>query len=90
MFANGEMPKPTPITGQLEVRLMGCQDLLENVPDRQKRDTFTIPGTLDKTPRSLKVSGVMGASKTYTVRGNDTSSMAQFLAHICELEFQLD
>lgn len=74
MFANGEIPKPTPITGQLEVRLMGCQDLLENVPDRQKRDTFTIPGSLDKTPKSLKVSGVMGGSKTYTVRGNDTSS----------------
>ena len=72
----GEMTtiKPAPITGQLEVRLMGCQDLLENVPDRQKRDTLTIPGSLDKTPRSLKVSGVMGGSKTYTVRGTDTSN----------------
>lgn len=75
MFGNGEMPRPAPITGQLEVRLMGCQDLLENVPDRQKRDTFTIPGNLDKTPKSLKVSGVMGGSKTYTVRGTDVSSI---------------
>jgi protein kinase N len=50
-----EIPRPTPITGQLEVRLMGCQDLLENVPDRQKRDTFTIPGSLEKTPKALKV-----------------------------------
>ena len=74
MFANGEMPRAAPITGQLEVRLMGCQDLLENVPERQKRDTFTIPGSLEKTPKSLKVSGVMGGSKTYTVRGNDTSN----------------
>lgn len=71
---SGELPRPAPITGQLEVRLMGCQDLLENVPDRQKRDTFTIPGSLDKTPKSLKVSGVMGGSKTYTVRGTDTSN----------------
>ena len=55
MFANGEMPRAAPITGTLEVRLMGCQDLLENVPERQKRDTFTIPGSLDKTPKSLKV-----------------------------------
>lgn len=53
---------------------MGCQDLLENVPDRQKRDTFTIPGSLEKTPKALKVSGVMGGSKTYTVRGTDTSN----------------
>ena len=74
MFANGEMPRAAPITGQLEVRLMGCQDLLECVPDRQKRDTFTIPGSLDKTPKALKASGVMGASKTYTLRGNDLSS----------------
>ncbi len=71
---SGEIPRPAPITGQLEVRLMGCQDLLENVPDRQKRDTFTIPGSLDKTPKALKVSGVMGGSKTYTVRGSDTSN----------------
>jgi hypothetical protein len=68
------MPKSAPITGQLEVRLLGCQDLLENVPDRQKRDSFTISGGLDKTPKSLKVSSVMSSSKTYTVRGNDTSS----------------
>jgi len=74
LYGNGEIPRPAPITGQLEVRLMGCQDLLENVPDRQKRDTFTIPGSLDKTPKALKVSGVMGGSKTYTVRGTDTSN----------------
>jgi hypothetical protein len=74
LYGHGVIPRPTPITGQLEVRLMGCQDLLENVPDRQKRDTFTIPGSLEKTPKALKVSGVMGGSKTYTVRGTDTSN----------------
>lgn len=74
MFLNGDMPRPAPVTGQLEVRLMGCQDLLENVPDRQKKDTFTIPGSIEKTPKTLKVSGVMGGSKTYTVRGSDLSS----------------
>lgn len=69
-----ELSKPALITGQLEVRLMGCQDLLENVPDRQKRDTLTIPGGVDnKTPKSLKVAGI-GSSKTYTVRGTDFSN----------------
>lgn len=75
-------PRAAPITGQLEVRLLGCQDLLENVPDRQKRDTttFSIPSiSLEKTPKSLnKVSGVMaamsGSTKTYTVRGTDLSN----------------
>ncbi|NXQ42363.1 PKN2 kinase, partial [Catharus fuscescens] len=28
--------KPFPVTGTLEVRLMGCQDLLENVPGRSR------------------------------------------------------
>ncbi|XP_065593633.1 serine/threonine-protein kinase N3 isoform X2 [Cyrtonyx montezumae] len=28
--------KPTALTGRLEVRLMGCQDLLENVPGRSR------------------------------------------------------
>jgi len=79
LYGQGEIPRPAPVTGQLEVRLMGCQDLLENVPDRQKRDTFTIPGSLEKTPKALKVSGVMGGSKTYTVRGADTSSKILFI-----------
>lgn len=74
-FTNGDMPRAAPVTGQLEVRLMGCQDLLENVPDRQKREVFTIPGNQEKTPKSLKVSsGIMGGSKSYTVRGSDTSN----------------
>lgn len=68
-----ELPKSAPITGQLEVRLMGCQDLLDVVPDRQKRDTFTIPVTVDKTPKSLRGS-TSSSSKTYTFRGSELSS----------------
>ncbi len=85
LYGQGEIPRPAPVTGQLEVRLMGCQDLLENVPDRQKRDTFTIPGSLEKTPKALKVSGVMGGSKTYTVRGADTSSNFNILVFVIKL-----
>lgn len=33
------MGKPAAITGKLEVRLMGCQDLLEDVPGRSRRDS---------------------------------------------------
>ena len=69
-----DLPRAAPITGQLEVRLMGCQDLLDIVPGRHKRDTFTIPTAADKTPKSLKVSST-SSSKTYTVRGSDNSSI---------------
>lgn len=74
MFTSIDIPRSAPITGQLDVRLLGCQDLLENVPDRQKKDGNTI----EKTPKSLKMSSVMSGSKSYTVRGNDTSSMPTF------------
>lgn len=33
------LSKPAAVTGKLEVRLMGCQDLLEDVPGRSRRDT---------------------------------------------------
>lgn len=39
--------KSAAITGKLEVRLMGCQDLLEDVPGRSRRDsTHSAPSDL--------------------------------------------
>lgn len=74
------LPKAAPVTGQLEVRLLGCQDLLEQVPDRHKREstTFSIFDslTLDKTPKALKSS-----SKTYTVC-LDKFLICQFLRYL--------
>ncbi|XP_023033684.2 serine/threonine-protein kinase N isoform X7 [Drosophila willistoni] len=55
------------VTGKLEVRLMGCQDLLEDVPGRSRRDkdTSSSPGDL----RSF-VKGVTSrsSSKSYSVK----------------------
>ncbi|XP_055324957.1 serine/threonine-protein kinase N isoform X2 [Sitodiplosis mosellana] len=60
------------ITGKLEVRLMGCQDLLEEVPGRSRRDkdNSSSPGDL----RSF-VKGVTSrsSSKSYSVK-DETSS----------------
>ncbi|KAK7864094.1 hypothetical protein R5R35_002735 [Gryllus longicercus] len=60
------------VTGKLEVRLMGCQDLLEEVPGRSRRekDTTSSPGDL----RSF-VKGVTGrsSSKSYSVK-DETSN----------------
>uniref|UniRef100_A0A8B9FNH6 Protein kinase N2 n=1 Tax=Amazona collaria TaxID=241587 RepID=A0A8B9FNH6_9PSIT len=38
------LSKPAALTGTLEVRLMGCQDILENVPGRSKATSITLPG----------------------------------------------
>lgn len=60
------------VTGKLEVRLMGCQDLLEEVPGRSRRDkdNNSSPGDL----RSF-VKGVTSrsSSKSYSVK-DETSS----------------
>ncbi|XP_030629130.1 serine/threonine-protein kinase N2 isoform X2 [Chanos chanos] len=44
--------KPAALTGTLEVRLMGCQDLLENVPGRSKATSVPLPGWSPSDTRS--------------------------------------
>ncbi|XP_048108798.1 serine/threonine-protein kinase N2 isoform X1 [Alosa alosa] len=44
--------KPAALTGTLDVRLMGCQDLLETVPGRAKGGTMTLPGWSPSDARS--------------------------------------
>ncbi|XP_044003717.1 serine/threonine-protein kinase N isoform X3 [Aphidius gifuensis] len=58
------------VTGQLEVRLMGCQDLAEEIPGRTKRDHHLASPDL----RSF-VKGVTGrsSSKSYSVK-DETSN----------------
>uniref|UniRef100_A0A674AL64 protein kinase C n=2 Tax=Salmo trutta TaxID=8032 RepID=A0A674AL64_SALTR len=44
--------KPAALTGTLDVRLMGCQDLLENVPGRSKVGSVLLPGWSPSETRS--------------------------------------
>ncbi|XP_030647332.1 serine/threonine-protein kinase N2 [Chanos chanos] len=44
--------KPAALTGTLDVRLMGCQDLLENVPGRTKAGSVALPGWSPSENRS--------------------------------------
>ncbi|KAG5840759.1 hypothetical protein ANANG_G00192070 [Anguilla anguilla] len=55
--------KPSSLTGRLEVRLMGCQDLLESVPGRCRvTGVSTAPGSPSEA-KSLKVrTGLSGRS----------------------------
>ncbi len=61
--------KSAAITGKLEVRLMGCQDLLEDVPGRSRRDST------HSAPNDLK-SFVKGERRSLF----PSPSWAQFLA----------
>uniref|UniRef100_A0AAQ5XI51 protein kinase C n=1 Tax=Amphiprion ocellaris TaxID=80972 RepID=A0AAQ5XI51_AMPOC len=48
--------KPAALTGTLDVRLMGCQDLLENVPGRSKAASIPLPGWSPSETRSSFIS----------------------------------
>ncbi|XP_057713382.1 serine/threonine-protein kinase N2 isoform X2 [Corythoichthys intestinalis] len=48
--------KPAALTGTLDVRLMGCQDLLENVPGRSKAASVPLPGWSPGETRSSFIS----------------------------------
>uniref|UniRef100_A0A8C6NXF5 protein kinase C n=1 Tax=Nothobranchius furzeri TaxID=105023 RepID=A0A8C6NXF5_NOTFU len=48
--------KPAALTGTLDVRLMGCQDLLENIPGRSKAAPASLPGWSPSETRSSFIS----------------------------------
>ena len=63
------------VTGKLEVRLMGCQDLLDDVPGRSKKDqsVFSSPSELKSWYR-LKPS----SSKSYNIKDETSSKNNNF------------
>lgn len=65
------LSKCAAVTGKLEVRLMGCQDLLEEVPGRSKSRDSGSPADL----KAFMKKGVTGrsSSKSYSIK-DDTSS----------------
>ncbi|XP_069088408.1 serine/threonine-protein kinase N2 isoform X1 [Pleurodeles waltl] len=46
------LSKPAALTGTLEVRLMGCRDILDTVPGRSKATSATLPGLSPSESRS--------------------------------------
>ncbi|XP_043941567.1 serine/threonine-protein kinase N2 [Protopterus annectens] len=71
------LSKPAALTGTLEVRLMGCQDLLETVPGRSKATAVPLPGWSPSEVRSSFMSRTSknksGSSRTL-LRTDDLSS----------------
>ncbi|XP_072563214.1 serine/threonine-protein kinase N2-like isoform X1 [Paramormyrops kingsleyae] len=55
--------KPASLTGRLEVRLLGCQDLLENVPGRNRvSGVSTAPGSPSDSKSLKMLTGLSGRS----------------------------
>ncbi|VVC89054.1 serine/threonine-protein kinase N-like [Leptidea sinapis] len=59
------------VTGTLEVRLMGCQDLLEDVPGRTRRDPLASPSDLKSFVKGVTIRNSM--KYTYSIK-EDTSN----------------
>lgn len=59
------------VTGTLEVRLMGCQDLLEDVPGRSRRDPTASPSDLKSFVKGVAIRNSM--KYTYSIK-EDTSN----------------
>lgn len=59
------------VTGTLEVRLMGCQDLLEDVPGRSRRDAMASPSDLKSFVKGVTIRNSM--KYTYSIK-EDTSN----------------
>ncbi|CAG0912903.1 unnamed protein product [Notodromas monacha] len=71
--------KTAAVTGKLEVRLMGCQDLLEDVPGRSRKESAHSPTDIKSIMR-----GVTGSrsAKTYSVKDETSSKASSFFLMI--------
>ncbi|XP_030766240.1 serine/threonine-protein kinase N isoform X2 [Sitophilus oryzae] len=66
------------VTGTLEVRLMGCQDLLEDVPGRLKKDSDISSSPMDLRFFKKGVTG-RGSSKSYSVKDDISDEIMALL-----------
>lgn len=67
--------KSSAITGKLEVRLIGCQDLLEDVPGRSKSN----PADLRNLVRVTKTGLTRSSSKSYSVKDETSNEIMAIL-----------
>ncbi|KAL1022894.1 hypothetical protein UPYG_G00033850 [Umbra pygmaea] len=81
--------KPAALTGTLEVRLMGCQDLLEMVPGRCKAPLTSLPGWSPSEQRSSfmsRSSKIKGASLRNISKTDDLSNEISALLKLDNIE----
>ncbi|XP_064648701.1 serine/threonine-protein kinase N2-like isoform X2 [Lineus longissimus] len=56
--------KPAALTGRLEVRLVGCQDLMDDIPGRTRRDSLTMYGITKEEKGFIKAKSFHGRGNT--------------------------
>uniref|UniRef100_A0A8C5CL07 protein kinase C n=1 Tax=Gadus morhua TaxID=8049 RepID=A0A8C5CL07_GADMO len=81
--------KPAALTGTLDVRLMGCQDLLESVPGRSKAASVALPGWSPSETRSSFISRAnrnRGASARNLTKSEDLSSTPHEISAVLKLD----
>lgn len=61
----GSFSQCVQVTGQLEVRLMGCQDLLEDVPGRSRKDALASPSDLRSFVKGVTI---RNSIKSYSIK----------------------
>ncbi|XP_070582151.1 serine/threonine-protein kinase N2-like [Ptychodera flava] len=70
------LPKPAALTGRLEVRVMGCQDLLEVVPGRSKGQSYHPAASPPESKGLLKGKPSFHGrnNKSYSIKQDELSS----------------
>lgn len=69
--------KPAAVTGKLEVRLIGCQDLLDDIPGRSRSNTSTsdLKGLVGSKRKGLSLS----SSRSYSVKDETSNEIMAVL-----------
>eukprot|EP00079_Xenopus_tropicalis_P035338 XP_017949109.1 PREDICTED: serine/threonine-protein kinase N2 isoform X2 [Xenopus tropicalis] len=76
------LSKPAALTGTLEVRLMGCQDILENVPGRSKAASATLPAW---SPSEARSSFMSRTSKNKSGSSRNLLKTEEFSNEVCAM-----
>ncbi|XP_050406915.1 serine/threonine-protein kinase N2 isoform X1 [Patella vulgata] len=69
------LPKPAALTGKLEVRLVGVQDLLEDIPTRRKENSQLLLSSPGESKSLLR----RGSSKVYNIKDDLTNEVMAVL-----------
>lgn len=71
--------KPSSVTGKLEVRLIGCQDLLEEVPGRSRTKESSSPGDLRSLVRATSKGLSRTSSRSYSIKEETSNEIMAVL-----------
>ena len=72
--------KPAAVTGKLEVRVIGCQGLLEDVPGRSKtKDNLVSPGDLRSFVRATSKGLSRNSSRSYSIKDETSNEVMAIL-----------